>query len=602
MDARPEDRGRGGAAPPVLHGAARRARSALGRELRVEAERLDREIGAFYRTTQERAAALAEEKVGEAAARVAGELADRVAVDSAALRSELQTEIARAVAVLEAQGAQLLEDARGELDGSGRARLAEHDEDARGRFEALERSAGERVRLAETVVRERVAQAVAEARRDVSGAVDLKLKEEIGRLRATTEGMQASAARFRAELAGHLQESLGSAEERLRGEIASGLMAARSELAKDLERRLSELRGGGEATAAGQVEALRPEIERTIDEVVEESASAQFGRLAAELQAASTAHLDRHAKAVTDAATERIAGSVADGLALARRQLRHELAAAATERVEALGAALREELERDRRATRSEIADELGTRIEGWMADLRKRTDAAEKRLDEKVESRLAGAMRSLGAELAIGREQVVDAVTGGRGELEKQRSDLQAAAEAARAGLAGAESAAMRRLIEYVDATLSPRARRHELRLVREERERIEAAEARVDARAEELLRVVRVDVDRIRAEAAAEVEVAAERALEGALDRVASIFEIEGDGLMRGLEGELERLVGLARTEVRAAATSAVLDVERGALQLVGAASRRVADELKIARSRAKTGASGALGDGIH
>ena len=530
MDARPDDRARAGAAPP-LAGAARRARASLEHELRIEAERLDHEIAAFYRATQERAAALAEQKVGEAAARVSTELGERVAVDSAALRSELQAEIARALAMLEAKGAQLLTDARGELDGSGRARLAEQDEDARGRFEALEHSVGERVALAETMVRERVARAVAEAQRDVSAAVDRRLEEEIARLRATTDSSQTSAARFRAEVSDHLKKSLGSAEERLRGEIASGLTAARSELAEELERQLGELRAGAEGTPARQLESLRPEIERTIDEVVEESASARFGRLAAELRATVTANLDRHAKA----ATERIAGSIADDLALARRQLRQELAAAATERVEALGAALREELERERRATRAGIADELGTRIEGWMANLRKRTDAAEKRLDEKVESRLAGAMRSLGGELANGGEQVAHAVAGGRGELEDQ------------------------------------------LRVVREEQERsIEVAEARIQA--------------------------AVEQALEGAVGRVANIFEIEGDGLRRGLEGELERLLGVARTEVRQAATTAVLDVERGARERVEAALRRAAGELEIGGPRAKNGANGAPADGTR
>jgi hypothetical protein len=252
---------------------------------------------------------------------------------------------------------------------------------------------------------------------------------------------------------------------------------------------------------------------------------------------------------MTEEATERIAGSVADGLALARRQLREELAAAATERVEALGAALKEELERERHATRSEIADELGTRIEGWMADLHKRADEAEKRLDEKVESRLVGVMQSLDGELASGRERVGAPITDSRGELEEQ------------------------------------------LRLVREERERsIEAAEARVGARADELLRV------------AGEVQVVVERALEDALERVASIVDIEGDGLAKGLEGELERLVGLARTEVRAAATTAVLDVERGAQERVETALRRAAGELEIAGSRARSGANGARFDGIR
>jgi site-specific recombinase len=141
-----------------------------------------------------------------------------------------------------------------------------------------------------------------------------------------------------------------------------------------------------------------------------------------------------------------------------------------------------------------QAADELGARIETWMDEVRARTDAAERRLDE----------------------------TGAR---------------------------ARGRLEEYVDVSLSRKERRHELRLARAEREeRIAEAEARVEVRGEEMLRQIRVDVDRVRADATATVrtEVAA------ALERLNELFESETEVLRIGIEGELERMLRAAREQL--------------------------------------------------
>lgn len=79
---------------------------------------------------------------------------------------------------------------------------------------------------------------------------------------------------FRVEVKQHLRIALGSIEERLREEVATGLQAARAEIAVSLERDFS---------AGGRMDTVRPALERSITEVVEQRISERFGRLAAEL-------------------------------------------------------------------------------------------------------------------------------------------------------------------------------------------------------------------------------------------------------------------------------------------------------------------------------
>lgn len=557
MEARTDELAVPETAPGSVGGSAGRARASLERQLRAEAERLEQEVESFYRATEERASALAEEKVSDAATRVGAELRRRLAAEVDELRRELSGEVAGAIERLDDRGSRLLESARETLEAATHARLADQDPEARAGFEALERTISERVALAEATVRERVERTVAEARRAVAGEIESRLSDEVRRLRDALAAWQVDAAKrgesqaeaahaeareiagkFRAEIKEHLKASLGSAEERLRGEVASGLLAAREELAGGFDRRVSELM---------------------------------------------------------------------DGLG------------------DTLRADLRAEVARASGAARSDLAEDLGERIDRWAVEVRERAEAAEKRLEEKVEGRLATGSEALRKRLEDGLDELGRDVTARRAELGAELDALreQIGYDIRERAVAEVETAATRAregLADYVENALSPKARRLELRLAREDREkRIAAAEARVESYGAEILRTIRVDADRARAETAAElrlevgehlaklegalteVEATAERVLDGAFSRVSEVFDAEADALRLGLEGEVARLTGLARAELGAEAASAVLDVERGARQRIEATARRVSDELETARLRARTETDAAVGDAI-
>ena len=486
---------------------------------------------------------------------MAAELHDRLDADADALRDELSAEVSAALDRLDEKGSRLLSSVRSSLEESSPDLLAEEDAEARGRFAALERAVGERVSLAEEMVRERVERTVSEARRAIAASIDNGLNEEARSLRETLDEPEADAERvversaeaareearrlamrFRAEVKQHLKVALGSIEERLRQEVATGLQAARDEITVSLERDLP---------VAERIDSVRPALERSIIEVVEHRISERFGRLAAELWSRSMARLDHHAEVSTARATESATESVDARLEEARRRLRDELDAEISERLEVLATELREELGRESEATRSELAEDLAAALDRIRTELR--ADLGSSRAG--MEGRLGPAGERASGELGARIESWIE--------------DVRARSDAA------------------------------EKRLEEERERRIVAAEARVEARGQEMLRTIRGDLDASRADADA--------AMGAALGNLDQALDLEADGLRRGLEGELARMLKLAAAELRADATNAILEAERPARQRIEASARRASDELETKRLRARTETEAALADAL-
>ena len=304
-----------------------------------------------------------------------------------------------------------------------------------------------------------------------------------------------------ARLEAGLHSGLGVDSDELRAEGALGerVMLAEAAVRERIEWAVAEAR---EEVAGSVDEHLRVEVER-LRAALAAPDGHQNGRPSRSLEVARE-EARRRALYFRSEVKARLKSGLADAEERLRATVRARLLAARSEisaetrrdpgEVGALAARLL-----TRSATRLDgggqaAADELGARIEAWMDEVRARTDAAERRLDE----------------------------TGAR---------------------------ARGRLEEYVDVSLSRKERRHELRLARAEREeRIAEAEARVEVRGEEMLRQIRVDVDRVRADATATVrtEVAA------ALERLNELFESETEVLRIGIEGELERMLHAASEQL--------------------------------------------------
>jgi hypothetical protein len=311
------------------------------------------------------------------------------------------------------------------------------------------------------------------------------------------EKVAEAATRLEADL--HTGLGVDSDELRAEGALGERVMLAEAAVRERIEWAVAEAR---EEVGGSVEERLRDEVERLRAALAAPDGHAN-GRPSHSLEVAREearrralyfrSEVKARLKSGLEDAEERLRATVRARLLAARSEISAENRRDPGE-VGALAARLL-----TRSATRLDgggqpAADELGARIEIWMDEVRARTDAAERRLDE------AGARA--------------------RGRLE-----------------------------EYVDVSLSRKARRHELRLARAERkERIAEAEARVEARGEEMLRQVRVDVDRVRAEAQASMRTE----LGAAIERMSELFESETEAFRFGMEGELERMLRAARKQL--------------------------------------------------